>query len=133
MFGKKFPPVVLTFIANKSVLLINDPESVNDIYVSKNKITDKQSRSKIIMYDFFGDSILLDKTTDLLLQKRKSMSAAFYKEKMIKMLNVIAATAFTSMQKWKIEYIEKGKDMVIVKEISKLIMDAIASTVFGLG
>ena len=66
-YGNKLPPVILTFVNHSGFLIYNDPVSVHELYVTKNKIVEKYTRLKKIAKDLFGDSILIDKTTDLTL------------------------------------------------------------------
>jgi hypothetical protein len=69
---------------------VSDPHCINDLYITKNKFFDKYGRSQTAYYQLFGDSTLHSKSTALWAEKRKKVSAAFYKDKMIGMLqNVI--------------------------------------------
>ena len=72
-------------------MLINKPEIVEELYVQKNRYFDKYPKTKTMFYPIFGDSMLFDKSDKLWSDKRKSLSAAFYKEKMIAMLRTIIA------------------------------------------
>lgn len=56
---------------------------------------------------------------------------AFYKDKMIKMLDIISELTFDRIEKWKISYIGTNTDMMLVKEVADLIMHCITATVFG--
>ena len=111
--------------------MYNDPEYINELYVTKNKLYDKHPRHRNIMYDLFGDSLLFQRSTEEQLVKRKHVSSAFYKDRMVKMLTVIADMTYHRIEEWKEKFAKGGEEMVLVKEVSLLIMDCIACTVFG--
>ena len=68
------------------VLFITDSSLLDDLYVNKNKYFDKDIKLKNVLNDIMGDTIVFAPSNELWSQKRKSISLAFYKEKMIKML-----------------------------------------------
>ena len=70
--------------------MVNDPAIVQDIYVKYNKYFDKRGRSKDQFKDFFGEGVFLLESNEMWREKRKHLTAAFYKEKMIAMLDTIA-------------------------------------------
>ncbi len=74
------------------------------MYVKYNKYFDKGGRSKTQLYDLFGDGILIIESNELWSQKRKHMSVAFYKEKMVSMLNSITDLSFDRIAQWKRDY-----------------------------
>lgn len=62
---------------------------VNELYVSKNKFFSKHDTQKQRVSVFFGEGILFDKSGPQWAAKRKLLSSAFYKEKLVEMLNDI--------------------------------------------
>jgi cytochrome P450 len=62
---------------------------LDEIYVKKNKYFDKFPLIKNLLYPLMGDSILLDATSDSWGNRRKSLSTAFYKEKLLKMIELV--------------------------------------------
>jgi cytochrome P450 len=70
-------------------LFIRDPVLLNELYVTKNKFFDKFDLTRNLFYPLMGDSILLSSSSDQWNQKRKSLSAAFYKDKLLKMLELV--------------------------------------------
>ena len=56
------------------------------------------------MYDLFGEGLLLIESNEMWREKRKHLSAAFYKEKMIAMLDTITDIAFERITQWKKDY-----------------------------
>jgi hypothetical protein len=70
-------------------LIISDPLLVEELYISKNKFVDKDEKTKLFFKDLTGESIVFISSTEQWSIKRKILSQAFYKDKMIKMLDVI--------------------------------------------
>lgn len=73
---------MMDFRTQDGALTFSDPEMVNDIYVTKNRYFDKHPRSKWILQRLAGESIFFSKSDELWAKKRKSLSAAFYKDRM---------------------------------------------------
>lgn len=70
-------------------LTIADPNFLQEFYTTKNKYYDNHERLKEMFYDFLRESFVMAKTTEITIAKRKSVSSAFYKSKMMKMLNIV--------------------------------------------
>jgi len=64
-------------------LFIRDPAHLNELYVTKNKYFDKHPLIRNLLYPLMGESILLSDSSELWGKKRKTLSTAFYKEKLI--------------------------------------------------
>ena len=47
------------------MLIVSDPDFLQELFVGKAKYVDKFYRSKTLFYIIFGESIILDKTTQL--------------------------------------------------------------------
>jgi hypothetical protein len=88
-FNNKTPGVFIEFKTNDGAVIFSDPELVNEIYITKNKYFDKHPRSKTILYEAVGNSILFANSDELWSQKRKHLSVAFYKDKLTSMLQII--------------------------------------------
>ena len=84
--GERLPKVIMDFRNPDGTLIINDPDMVEELYITKNKYFDKNERSKTLMYFLLGDSIILEPSNELCFAKRKHLSAAFYKDKINHML-----------------------------------------------
>ena len=65
VFGEKLPPIVIDFKTSTGSLIINDPQMVEELYVTKNKYFDKYWRPKNLLQNVAGDSIIFNKTNDL--------------------------------------------------------------------
>ena len=102
------PPVALDMRFPGGLIYFNEPEYVNEFYITKNKFFDKVTRMKPILKELFEESILFDRSTKLQSTKRKHISQAFYKEKMVKMLSSITKLTQKRVNEWKMKYVETG-------------------------
>ena len=92
------PPLVLHFSGSEPLIFICGPEAISDVYLKYNKYFDKSVKSKNMFFDLFGNGLLLTESNELWSQKSKHMSAAFYKEKMISMLETITEITFDRLE-----------------------------------
>ena len=76
------------FWTNDCWLFISDPLIVEAMYTTKNKYFDKHPIMKNLMYVLTGDSILLATTSAEWRARRKALSPAFYKGKLVKMVEI---------------------------------------------
>ena len=79
---KSLPSMVLGFQSPNGQLMINDPEVLNEIYLSKSQFVDKSDKFMRVLKRLTGNSMLFQKTDDLWALKRKHLSASFYKDKL---------------------------------------------------
>ena len=87
-FGEKMPPVV-GLVGSNIALHFSDPELVNELYTIKNKYFDKHHFTYLLAKPLLGESILLVTSSKEWSNKRKALSAAFYKEKLLKMVEIV--------------------------------------------
>ena len=125
------PPLILFFFGSNPLLLVHSEKITQDCFVKYNKHFTKNSRFKPWMYDLIGDSIIFSPSDDQWNTKRKHLSSAFYKEKLIKMIDIVATHAFEIVQNWKKEYAGTDKDFQLFKEPNQMIMNSILASVFG--
>ena len=76
------------FMTNDCWLFISDPLIAEAMYTTKNKYFDKHPIMRNLMYVLTGDSILLSTTSTEWRARRKAISPAFYKGKLIKMVEI---------------------------------------------
>jgi cytochrome P450 len=100
MFDYKPPKIFMEFKNNEGAIVFNDPELVNDVYITKNKYFDKHPRGLDIMVRAIGTSILFSKSDELWAKKRKKLSAAFYKDKLTQMLQIIILQTLENTSTW---------------------------------
>eukprot|EP00350_Pseudokeronopsis_sp_OXSARD2_P001575 CAMPEP_0170540938 /NCGR_PEP_ID=MMETSP0211-20121228/828_1 /TAXON_ID=311385 /ORGANISM="Pseudokeronopsis sp., Strain OXSARD2" /LENGTH=68 /DNA_ID=CAMNT_0010843505 /DNA_START=288 /DNA_END=494 /DNA_ORIENTATION=+ len=62
---------------------------VEELYVAKNKYFDKHDKTYLSFYETLHESVLLCKSSELWQKKRKVLTAAFYKEKLGKMMSML--------------------------------------------
>ena len=88
-YGSNIPPVFVTASSHYPQLFFTDPSLVEDIFVRCNKYITKSPHIKNMMYPLMGESILLSESNSDWSNKRKVLSTAFYKDKLIKMIEII--------------------------------------------
>ncbi|CDW83922.1 cytochrome p450 [Stylonychia lemnae] len=129
--GKEIPSIFVDFLAAGGQLVVSDPDILQELFVTKSKFVDKQHRARTIMEKLIGRSILLEKSTEEQSMKRKRLSAAFYKDKMTQILQILVKKTYDWTQKLK-QDIKDGKSE---KELNKLVNDHVTScimtSVFG--
>ena len=123
--------MILYFFGSKPVIFMADEKLIQDIYGRYNRSFTKNGRLRDWMHDLLGDSIIFSPSDDSWNERRKHLSTAFYKEKMIKMIDLAAKVAFDRVESWKKEYVGKDKDFLIFREPADLAMDCILACVFG--
>ena len=70
----------MTMLGGKTTLLISDPDMVQDIFTTQNKIVDKTGSFANIFKDALGDSIFFGKGGATWKAKRQACAHAFYKD-----------------------------------------------------
>jgi cytochrome P450 len=79
----------LICLLTKPTLLISDPDMVQDLFTTKNKIVDKVSSSEWIFRNLLGHSFLLSKTDAVWKAKRQACAHSFYKDQLKIMMEVL--------------------------------------------
>ena len=96
-----------------------------------NRFMDKHPKTQRLLRSLTGDSILFNPSNELWSQKRKHLSAAFYKDKLNPMLEMIIKTTNLYIRKLLQEQSGPGKTMDILKFGGDLINSTILLCVFG--
>ena len=73
------------------MMFIADPDVIQDMVVTKNAQLDKTGMLAGMFQKFFGNSFLFSKTDETWKQKRKGAAFAFYKDKLIVMMETLKA------------------------------------------
>ena len=105
---------------------------MTDVYLTKNKYFDKDPVSQILFSSLLGESIVLAEGNDLWSRKRKVLSSAFYKDKLIKMTEQIREIVADKITEIERDHVETKQPMDIIKEIGDLQMRIILISAFGL-
>ena len=71
------------------MLVVNDPQVVMDLFVTKNKHFDKMSRTQLLFSDLMGNTFLFSPGDQVWKAKRKAVAHAFYKEKIVHMTEIL--------------------------------------------
>ena len=79
---------------------INDPAIVQDLFTKQNTKIDKVGDSEAIFLDLLGKSFLFSKGDDVWKAKRKACSHAFYKERLVNMLETFKVTVMDRFRQW---------------------------------
>lgn len=80
--------VAILMVTDKPLLQIHNPKIVEALYTTKNKFFDKHPLVKDLTNCLTGDSILFAETTKQWSNSRKAISPAFYKSKLIQMIDI---------------------------------------------
>lgn len=115
------PPGIWGFSVLKSIVLtISDPYLLEELYITKNKYFDKHPRVGYLYEPCLGESILFSRSSELWSKKRKSMSAAFYKDKLHKMMDIVKDVAIEFLDKLDREFIKPKKPFNLAQKINDL-------------
>jgi cytochrome P450 len=100
-FPDRMPGIFLSFSAYSPSLWINDPNLLNELYVTKNKYFDKHPLVHHGLKPLLGESILLSHSNEEWSKRRKTLSAAFYKDKLVKMTDIAKDVIDFEVKRWK--------------------------------
>jgi cytochrome P450 len=126
---KEVPPIVGMVLGTTVVLMVNSPDLAEELFLTKNKYFDKHPKSASLFSRLTGDSILFAKSDIKWQQKRKSLSAALYKDKLRAMVDMMKDSTIDIIRnKWM-----KAKDgqINIVSESSNLFINITLCCLFG--
>lgn len=131
-YGDKTPGAFGFVFWKEVTLVISDPEILEVLYVKKNKYFDKHPRVYNLFKPILGESILLAKSNESWSKKRKSLSTAFYKDKLGKMMKIIKDVIKEHIQAIEKNHIQTGQQFDLPKSFSDLQVKIILRTAFGL-
>ena len=106
------------------------------MFSAKNQLIDKTDMLRIMFKNFYGESFLFSKTDANWRAKRKATAHAFYRERMVNMLEVLKGKVAQVCEKWTEEIRQNGdgKGFVTIDmayEIRKLFARNIIHIAFG--
>jgi len=78
----------MNFMTNVT-LAVSDPDMVKDLFGAKNSITDKDGMMETMFKDSIGESFVFSRGDESWKAKRKACAHAFYKERLILMLETL--------------------------------------------
>ena len=86
--GAQFPLIFVNKLTVPTILL-SDPEAVKDLYTTYNKLADKDGEAEMKFKELIGSSFIFSKNDEAWKAKRKACSHAFYKDRLINMLDTV--------------------------------------------
>ena len=81
-------------------MFVNQPQAAQELLVNKNKYFDKHFSSSKILKIAVRNSILFQKSDLQWAQKRKSLSASLYKDKLSKMTEKVKVIVNETLEEW---------------------------------
>ena len=93
----------------KPQVLLSDPEVVQEFMVTKNNLVEKNAALAAAVKNILGDGFIFSVTDETWKRKRKGIAHAFYKDKLIVMLEKLKDYTIQTQQLW-IERIRESKD-----------------------
>ena len=100
--------------------------------MTKNKYFDKYPRTKNLLFELMGNSLLFENSNELWSKKRKSLSTSFYKDKLLGYFELMKQQACEHAGVIHEEYIKKNRPMDIVEEIMQAHINILLSCAFGI-
>ena len=102
------------------MLFFREPSLLEDLYVTQNKYFDKSFVIKGVFHKLMGDSILFEESSEFWNNKRKKMSVAFYKDKLIKMVDIMKKCMQEKVEDFNTRFILNKEHMNLIAEISTI-------------
>lgn len=99
-------------------LFIADPEIVQEMLGRKNALIDKTGQHKGIFQNLFGNSFLFSKSDEAWKSKRKSVAHAFYKDRLVHMLDILKTKVSEIQAEW-VSRIDASKDGSVEIDLSQ--------------
>ena len=121
-------PVVVDKRGITVSLCIADPEMVQDLFVSKNAIFDKTGTFEGIFSKLLHSSFLFSKADAIWKAKRKACAHAFYKDRLVLMLELLKDKIEGDCIKWT-EQIDKSYYKKITVDFSKIFNEIFAKNI----
>ena len=93
-------PNVLVNLAGNINLFVGDPAIVQEMLVTKNAQIDKTGAFEGVFKNLFGRSIVFSKSDELWKTKRKALAHAFYKDRLVHMLDILKECVLETQANW---------------------------------
>lgn len=125
-------PCMNFYVAGRHHLSIEDPVIVQDMMVSKNAQLDKTGIFERTLKNLIGNSFLFSQSDEVWKTKRKAMAHAFYKNRLVVMLDVFKKQIDEAQKLWINEIKAKGKMQIdISKDILKIFQSFLMHVTLG--
>eukprot|EP00347_Sterkiella_histriomuscorum_P012378 403368811 len=132
---KDIPPLVGLMSLYKPLIFINSPEYLEDFYVKQAKYVDKEDMIRIQLFSLLGNSSLMMSSNEAQARKRKTISSAFYKGKLYKMVEIIKEIVAEKIDEMQHKFIndqegqKQGFDLL--EQLNEIHVRVILNTAFG--
>ena len=118
------------------MLFVQDPSIVRDMYGSKNALIDKTGKFEAVFKNLFGNSFVFSKGDNIWKEKRRASSHAFYKDRLVHMIEALKEKVFEQQNEWLSEITQNSdKDGSVTidlgHEVLKIFQRALAHIIFG--
>lgn len=101
IIGSNNSVTALYFADSDPMLHISDPKIVQDLYTTNNKFFDKHPIVRTAALRLLGNSILFADTNEEWKKRRTAFSPAFYKGKLVKMVDIAKECVRKTVGKWR--------------------------------
>lgn len=91
----------MLIVLGKPLIIVQDPEMVRDLQVTKNQITDKTGFMNQVAQGVLHHSLVFSAADEKYKAKRSAISHAFYKDRLKKQMEVMKDLLFADIEKWK--------------------------------
>lgn len=108
------------YLSYEPILFFREPTLLEDLYVTQNKYFDKSFVTRGVFHKLTGDSILFEDSSEFWNNKRKKMSIAFYKDKLIKMVDIVKKCMQEKVEEFNTKFIKNKEQMNLIAEISNI-------------
>lgn len=121
------------FVGHNPYLLIGDPMAVQELYTTHNKIFDKHPIIKDLTMSLTGKSILFAETDDVWRKRRTALGPAFYKGKLIEMIELAKDCMKGTLDRWIKKCEENGgtAKVDLINEVSLMFTRIILKCAIG--
>lgn len=130
-FNHEIPLIFIDPRVGRPNLIVSDPNIIQELFLSKNKFTDKDPMVSQLFSMLMKESTVFSPSNELWATKRKKISSAFYKDKLIKMFEVVKKTTLNKVEKWKMEIADKEKEIDFIYELEQHLSQCIQGSLFG--
>ena len=124
--ANKYPVAVLN-LGTKIYLYVSDPDVAYDLLIAKNSLFDKTGLVKAVFSKIMGDSFLFSSADEDWKAKRKACAHAFYKERLIHMLEVFKDKTAAHCENW-LQQMTPDENSTVI-DISKVFSNLFARNI----
>jgi cytochrome P450 len=109
------------------MLVITDPAMVQDFFITKNKFIEKDPYFLSMFADLIPNTMAAVPSNQEWRDKRKVVSAAFYKQQLVRMIKMISIEVENFLEAWP----KNGGSIDIMRELLDLTTRIILRVAFG--